>query len=264
MNIGPAGASAGPWLPHPAAGHREGWRGLKQLALWLGRARVCLLMGSLAALAACAPQQNMTELAAQLAAQSPPPAFSPMVLPDGSGPTASARAEAARDAQGFAACEVAIQAAEAEQVVPRGLLMSIAKVESGRADPSAGGKIRPWPWSINVDGQSQYFVSRQAAVDGVKFALAHHAQSVDVGCMQVNLQYHPMAFRTLPEAFDPAINARYAAQFLRGLWLESGEKTWTTAVGYYHSRTPDLAEAYRQMVAAWHPTGMVVAQARWR
>ena len=36
--------------------------------------------------------------------------------------------------------------------------------------------------------------------------------------MQVNLFYHPAAFATLDDAFDPLTNARYAGLFLAALW----------------------------------------------
>ena len=42
-------------------------------------------------------------------------------------------------------------------------------------------------------------------------------RNIDVGCMQVNLRYHPKAFKSLGQAFDPRANAAYAAGFLRKL-----------------------------------------------
>ncbi len=42
-------------------------------------------------------------------------------------------------------------------------------------------------------------------------------QSIDVGCMQINLRAHPAAFASIDDAFDPAANADYAARFLRDL-----------------------------------------------
>ena len=64
--------------------------------------------------------------------------------------------------------------------------------------------------------------------------------------MQVNLQQHPNAFATLEDAFDPVMNANYAARFLVDLQRESGD--WVTAAGLYHSRTEALAAPYRDSV----------------
>jgi hypothetical protein len=75
----------------------------------------------------------------------------------------------------------------------------------------------------------------------------HHF--IDVGCMQVDLPMHPTAFRSLDEAFDPVINADYAARYLRSLHTEANGD-WNIAVGLYHSHTPDLAADYRNRVAA--------------
>jgi len=66
--------------------------------------------------------------------------------------------------------------------------------------------------------------------------------------MQVNLFYHPQAFASVDEAFDPVSNADYAARFLMQLCTESG--SWEQATGFYHSRTTDLALGYRRQVAA--------------
>jgi hypothetical protein len=68
--------------------------------------------------------------------------------------------------------------------------------------------------------------------------------------MQVNLMYHPDAFANLNDAFDPVMNARYAARFLVQLHEQTGN--WTTATAWYHSATPDLGDDYqRKVMAVW-------------
>ncbi len=146
-----------------------------------------------------------------------------------------------------ALCSTAISAAEQRHGLPAGLLGAIAKVESGR--PITGmGDVRAWPWTIDADGQGQFLDSRAAAVAWVQQALTRGVHFVDVGCMQVDLQMHPDAFRSLDDAFDPDRNADYAARYLRSLYAEAGND-WDVAVGLYHSHTPDLAAAYRNRVA---------------
>ena len=73
-------------------------------------------------------------------------------------------------------------------------------------------------------------------------------RSFDVGCMQVNLIYHPDAFQDLEEAFDPAANAHYAVKFLGQLKAKSG--TWETASAWYHSANPEHGTPYRGMVVS--------------
>jgi hypothetical protein len=154
-----------------------------------------------------------------------------------------------QDSSPAAQCEAAIATAEQNQALPAGLLGAIARVETGRFDPSLG-VVRPWPWSINAAGAGQVFARKQDAVDAVRRLLDSGVRSIDVGCLQINLLHHPFAFATLDAAFDPAANAAYAARFLRDLFAESQD--WTQAAAAYHSRTPDFAAPYRlSVLAAW-------------
>jgi hypothetical protein len=99
-------------------------------------------------------------------------------------------------------CGGAIEAAQDRHAVPAGLLFAIGQVESGRPDPVTH-RLVPWPWSVQAQNQSYYFASEDEAVAWVQAAQARGIASIDVGCMQVNLMYHPAAFRNLDAAFDP-------------------------------------------------------------
>lgn len=144
-------------------------------------------------------------------------------------------------------CSSAIVEAERRYQLPSGLLGSIAKAESGR--PVTGmNDIRAWPWTIDADGQGLFLDSRAAAVAWVAQQKSHH-RYIDVGCMQVDLAMHPRAFASLEEAFDPMVNADYAARFLADLYRGEAGRNWDVAVGFYHSHTTILAAAYRDRVA---------------
>jgi hypothetical protein len=145
-------------------------------------------------------------------------------------------------------CSSAVQKAEQQYGTPAGLLASIAKAESGRRITGAA-TLQPWPWTLNVDGQGLFFGNKAEAVAWARRALARGSSYTDVGCMQVDLQFHPTAFRTLEEALDPAANADYATRFLVALYGATGGN-WFVAVGLYHSRSPDLARMYRERVTA--------------
>ena len=152
-----------------------------------------------------------------------------------------------------AACSAAGHAAEQGSAMPQNLLVSIGMVESGRADPLTG-HVAPWPWTVNADGQGQYFQTKEEAEAFVRFAEASGARDVDVGCFQISLQSHPDAFATLDDAFDPAENAAYAARFLGELKSRTG--SWNTAIADYHSALPDLGLPYQRLVlAAWKRIG---------
>ncbi len=154
-------------------------------------------------------------------------------------------------------CQMAIARYVPVARLPPNLLSAIGRVESGRLDPR-DGNVKAWPWSINAEGRGYTFNTKSEAIAAVLTLQARNVASVDVGCMQVNLMHHPTAFISLEEAFDPAVNVRYAAKFLGQLYAESGD--WNTAAAHYHSRTPDLALAYQRKVLAQLP-GAARAQA---
>lgn len=141
-------------------------------------------------------------------------------------------------------CEMAIRQYERMHGIPDKLLMAISIVESGRKMP--GGKRVAWPWTINANGEPFVFQTKKEAVDKVRALQAAGVQSIDVGCMQVNLKHHPDAFRTLEEAFDPYVNIAYAARFLKQKQQDHG--SWHNAVAHYHSATPEHHIPYRERV----------------
>ena len=148
-----------------------------------------------------------------------------------------------------ASCSSAIQAAERRHRIPARLLHAIGLVESGRAS-LAGGPAASWPWTVNIVGAGRYLDSRSAAIAAVEQARNAGVQSIDIGCMQVNLLHHPTAFASLEQAFDPQANADYAAAFLASLFRETG--SWPAAAQAYHSREADRGARYGQRVmAAW-------------
>ena len=131
--------------------------------------------------------------------------------------------------------------------LPPRLLGAISLTESGRPDTGTG-RIRPWPWTINAEGIGHFFETRQAAIAAVQSLQARGVVSIDVGCLQVNLMFHPNAFASLNDAFEPRKNADYAARFLTS--LSAARHDWIHAIGAYHSETPALGDAYRAMVMA--------------
>lgn len=150
-------------------------------------------------------------------------------------------------------CAAAIGMAQRVVNTPPGLLAAIATVESGRRDP-ATGRIEPWPWTIDADGTGHFYPTEAEAVAAAAAFQARGVASLDVGCMQINLQQHPGAFTSLAQAFDPAANALYGAGFLNRLKTRTGG--WAPAVAAYHSQTPALGLPYEQKVLAmWQGGG---------
>lgn len=137
-------------------------------------------------------------------------------------------------------CESAAQIASVESNVPLDVLRSISLTETGRKKQ---GVLRPWPWTVNIEGIGKWFDTFDAAQDYVERHYDRGARSFDVGCFQINYRWHGQNFTSIEAMFDPTTNARYAARFLGELYEEFGD--WSKAAGAYHSRSPKFAKKYR-------------------
>ncbi|SFP65209.1 transglycosylase SLT domain-containing protein [Tranquillimonas alkanivorans] len=170
-------------------------------------------------------------LAAALLAASPAPA-------GWSGFYAAARPSAAAVTED-AACVKEILAAQERHGIPENLLLGIGLQEAGMA---RGGRLTVWPWAANAAGEGRIFDTREDAMAWVRERQRDGMESIDVGCLQINLRWHPKAFADLNAAFDPARNAEYAARFLKRLHARTGD--WRDAAGAYHSFTPEKRGIY--------------------
>ena len=149
------------------------------------------------------------------------------------------------------ACELAAAQAETAWQLPRGLLVAVGIIESGRGDLGGAGPVA-WPWSINAGGRDYSLSSKSAAIQTVRALQAAGWQAIDVGCFQVDLFYHPEAFPTLEAAFDPGANAQAAARILTLARVATG--SWEAAVALYHSALPASGAQYLrrvQLVLPW-------------
>lgn len=136
-------------------------------------------------------------------------------------------------------CDDAARRAATKYGVPEAVMLAITRVETGR---DLGSGLAPWPWAINMGGEGYWPETRESAVILAQGALDEGRKNMDIGCFQLNIRWHAQAFASLDEMFDPTANADYAARFLVRLHDETG--SWIEAVAAYHSRSPDLAEAY--------------------
>ena len=158
----------------------------------------------------------------------------------GTSPRPAAGDTSVRPAAGDAGlCVRAILAAQERYGIPGNLLLGIGLQEAGTR---RGGRLTVWPWAVNAAGEGRLFDTREAAMDWVRARRAAGVRSIDVGCLQINLRWHPDAFATLEEGFDPRRNADYAARFLVSLHRKTGD--WTLAAGSYHSFTPARRDVY--------------------
>lgn len=139
------------------------------------------------------------------------------------------------------ACVKEIFSAQDKYGIPNNLLLAIGIQEAGR---KVEGVVTVWPWSVNANGEGSYHGTDVDAIDWTKELKNAGKRSIDVGCMQINLRWHPQAFADLNAAFNPKANVDYAARFLKSLFLETAD--WRKAAGRYHSRDSVKQNSYLQ------------------
>lgn len=152
---------------------------------------------------------------------------------------------AAKPLETHEVCAQAIDQAEADARLPGELLTAISHVESGRWNPQEKA-LFAWPWTVTNGPDGQYFPTKDAAIAHVKKLQARGIRNIDVGCMQINLRYHPDAFKNLESALDPETNARYAVTLLKR--LHKAHKSWGEAIRRYHSATEKFNRPYHEKV----------------
>ncbi|MDC0655105.1 transglycosylase SLT domain-containing protein [bacterium] len=157
-------------------------------------------------------------------------------------------------------CRLHAREAEKRYQLPKLVLSAISLAESGRWH-STKLMSYPWPWTVTSGANSNYYADKSTAIEAVNALKARGVRNIDVGCMQINLHYHPDAFANLSEAFDPIANTDYAAKFLKDLFRSS--HSWNRAIGRYHSATPTRAAAYLKRVnALWRDERVLSARLR--
>ena len=134
-----------------------------------------------------------------------------------------------------AGCVASLVQAAARHGVPPDLMLALGHAESG------------WKaYAVNSAGVSHFPDTAAEAVELVRSEQARGIRSIDVGCGQINLRWHPDVFEDLADAFDPDRNAEYAAGFLARLKAAHGD--WPSAVARYHSSEPGPQQAYLDRV----------------
>ena len=124
-----------------------------------------------------------------------------------------------------ASCTEHVLEAEQQLDIPRGLLLSIALVESGQ-DGS------PQPFAMNLDGKPVYSDNVSEAKSHLLDQQGRVRQNATVGCMQLSVQHHRANFRPVERILDPSANVWYAARYLKRLRADSG--SWSAAVARYN------------------------------
>ena len=129
-----------------------------------------------------------------------------------------------------------------EERIPVKLLKSIAYVESGFH-----------PWTLNVQRQPYFFPTRQSAEQFLETVIKKGVTNIDIGCAQINWQWHGKKFRNPKDLLSPETSLRYAARLLR----QHSRKTrsWMKAALLYHSGDKMRQSIYRKRLVNYLTQG---------
>lgn len=130
--------------------------------------------------------------------------------------------------------------------IPADVFYAVALTESGKRD---GTRPRPWPWTLNIAGEGQYFPSRLDAWRALDTTLRDGEDRVDIGLMQINWRYHETLLKSSWLALDPYRNLQLAADILIACYR--ARRDWWASVGCYHAPADAVrARRYRERVVA--------------
>lgn len=157
-------------------------------------------------------------------------------------------------------CLQPLASKETEYGIPAHLLTAISTAETGHYAPLARQTF-PWPWTLKTDGKTYYYVSEEMALAHLHNLLRDGKKDVSVGCMQVNLQHNPNAFKTPEDAFIPSKNIDVAARALRQSYDIT--HSWKAAVTHYDTSTTLKDVQYADNVfTLWETTQKQMADER--
>ena len=113
-------------------------------------------------------------------------------------------------------CLDAAAAAARDSGVPEDVLIAVSMVETGQDG-------QPWPWAVNIGGESHRPGTEDDAVRLVELTLQSGITNIDLGCFQLNLHWHSKGFQSVEDMLDPISNAQYAAHLLAGKYDMTGD-----------------------------------------
>ncbi|CAK0762283.1 Lytic transglycosylase domain-containing protein [uncultured Gammaproteobacteria bacterium] len=125
--------------------------------------------------------------------------------------------------------------AENQNKIPRGLLVAIALIESGRNGV-------PQPHALSQGSHTTYANSSRVAAKMLRDRKGKLQPNMYVGCMQLSLYHHGKHFQPVEKIVDPAANVTYAARYLKRLRAERGG--WSEALVAYAGATGERSHEY--------------------
>lgn len=128
-----------------------------------------------------------------------------------------------------------IEKNEVENNIPKGILTSIAKVES---------KCKPY--AVNTRKKSYTFDNKEQAVNFVNAAVKKGDTNISIGCFQLHYKSHRSKFASIASMLTPEENIAYGARLLKELYNRHG--SWEKAIKFYHAKSSKYNQPYYRKV----------------
>ena len=129
--------------------------------------------------------------------------------------------------------------------VPLDVIFALAITETNI--PLDSGKSLPWPYTININGESEYFNTSPEMIERAYELKQQGKIHFDCGLFQVNWKWNGRhRASSIEEACKPNSNGRIAADILKEYFSKNG--SWVESAGKYHnpSNNNGAADAYKR------------------
>ncbi len=132
-------------------------------------------------------------------------------------------------------CHTNTSVVERQLHIPNGLLLAISLVESG-----VDGVPQPNALSLGI--RTVHTHSRADAINHIQGRNGALRKDAFVGCMQLSVRHHRVAFHSLEAMLEPKSNIWYAGHMLVRMHGETG--SWSGAVARYQGGSRTQAHHY--------------------
>lgn len=108
-----------------------------------------------------------------------------------------------------------------------------AKIVAAVAMNESQYKGYPWPWTLNVQGKSLYFKTREEAHEKILTLLSQGIKKIDIGITQIHWKFHSHRFSSPWEALDVSANINASESIITLLYKRHGDLG--IAIRCYHN-----------------------------
>ncbi|MBD0788054.1 transglycosylase SLT domain-containing protein [Vibrio sp. Y2-5] len=116
--------------------------------------------------------------------------------------------------------------------VPTEVLFALAITETNT--PLDNGKSMPWPYTLNLNGIPEYFLTFDQMISRAKQLLSNQIIHFDCGLFQVNWKWNGrVRSPSVTDACSPYRNGEIASDIMKEWYAKTGD--WVEAAGYYHN-----------------------------